>query len=274
MQLIRGGLDDVLKAKLSAALVGSGQGQADLIEADSPNLPVPLFDHERQGIVDAEDEGFAQLIDHLIEGSICGIDAGSAYELLLEMIIDQHRIGMATAGDAAHSAPNGPLAEIGCDAFPDEQGRFLGIEARLSQPIDEVVFLEVAANEGSSVVGVSIQSTEELELEALTGRVIYLEPAQSIPPHASGSGIEPGTEQHDLGAFTRRLTKPADALVDPSSAQGDPQLRCGVDLVMSIGEGHSDISGELGSPRIATEGLRTSCRPGAKGGDEHGGATG
>ena len=29
-----------------------------------------------------------------------------------------------------------------------------------------------------------------------------------------------------------------------------------------------------GSPRIATEGLRTSCRPGAKGGDEHGGATG
>ena len=272
--MILGRLDDVLKAELSASFIGAGQGETDLVEADSPHLPISLVDHQRKRIVDAEDEGFAELINHLIESGISGIDVGASYQLLFEMVIDQHCIGMATAGDAMHGAAHGAFAEIGSDTFPDEQGRFLGIEARLGQPIDEVVLLEVAANEGGGVDGVALETAQSLALEPLAGGVVYLEPAKAITSETGGAGIKAGTQQHDLSAVSVRLAQPADPFIDPGGTKSDPQLRGWVDLVVAIGQGHADISCELSSPRIRTEWLRTSSCPRSEGGDEHGGATG
>lgn len=64
------------------------------------------------------------------------------------------------------------------------------------------------------------------------------------------------------------------SVVDPGGAQGDPQLRGGVDPVVEIGQGHAGISRELSGPGIRAEWIRTSSCPRAEGGDEHGGAAG
>ncbi|MBJ94547.1 MAG: hypothetical protein CMP23_08730 [Rickettsiales bacterium] len=157
MRLILGGLEEPSKL---LGPTGPGTAEVDLVallEADPLEWVATVLEKQGARATLADEQFISHVFEqHLREAEVDDA-AVDAYELLLQAIRDQHDLGEQQLSDVLSCAFERLPVAAGSDLASQEEASMLGIQARLSDPIDEPALVSSAANEKGGASAIMLQ---------------------------------------------------------------------------------------------------------------------